>query len=702
MTLHVGIDVGGTFTDAVAVREGIPFRGKAFSTKDVSTGILDALTVLAERLEIDVDGLLAAVDRFVLGNTIVTNAVDEHRYARVALLTTTGFRDTLRIARSARTNERDPQAMAPAPEIVARDMIFEVDERVDQAGRVVTPLRADVVAEAVDAAVAAGAESLAVCFLWSFRNPSHEQAIAAYAQQHHPGLPVSLSSALTPVYREYERTVTTVLDAGVKPIVADHFASLAETLSARGLRVPVQIMQVHGGFLSVEATAKAPISMFNSGPVGGVTGARILGAHLGRNKILTADMGGTSLDAAAVVDGELRVLPRAEIGGFPTSLTAVDIETIGAGGGSLAWVDGRGLLRVGPHSAGSRPGPACYGTGGTRPAVTDAAVLLGLIDPDYYLGGTVSLDVDLAASSIREHIGDPLGQTPQEAAQGIYRLATSQMANALRRITVNRGHDPREFSLVAFGGACGLFAAPLAREAGVSEVIVPRSAAVFSAYGLMHADSVFSTVKTTPWTMDAPAEHLEQAFAGLEAEADAWFDQEGIPVAEREIYREADVKFAGQIFEVTTRLSRDRFDEAAKPELRRAFVRDYEREFGTGTAWTETDIVVVNVRLRAVGRSDIQTMVALEGSAQGGMSVGERRVLEPDATEVRSVPTYRGFTAREPVRGPLLIEEPDTNIYVPRDASVRVIDSGDLLISLDRRDAAVQIIETGSLEGSLA
>src|SRR5690606_8508161 len=347
MALHVGIDVGGTFTDAVAIVDGRVIRGKAFSTKDVTTGILGALDVLRDRVGMTEEEFFPAGDRFVLGNTIVTNAVDEQKYAAVGLLTTQGFRDTLRIARSARTDERDPHKMTPPPDIVDRRRIVEVPERIDAHGNVLVPLTEEAIGEAVEKVLATGAEAIAVCLPWSFRNSGHEEAISAYLDAHHPDIPYTLSSRLTPVYREYERTVTTALDAAVKPLVASHFEHLADDLRRKGLGARVQIMQVHGGFLSVEETSKAPISMFNSGPVGGVTGARLLGKRLGRRRVLTADMGGTSLDAAAILDEEFRLLPRAEIGGLPTSLTAVDIETIGAGGGSLAWVDGRNLLRVG-------------------------------------------------------------------------------------------------------------------------------------------------------------------------------------------------------------------------------------------------------------------------------------------------------------------------------------------------------------------
>ncbi|MCA1189698.1 MULTISPECIES: hydantoinase/oxoprolinase family protein [unclassified Saccharopolyspora] len=681
MTLHVGIDVGGTFTDAVAVHDGRAVRGKAFSTPDVTTGILNALAGLEDLLGVGEGAFYSRIDRFVLGNTIVTNAVDEQKYSAVGLLTTQGFRDTLRIARSARDDERDPHRMAPPPEIVERNRIVEVPERIDSSGDVLVPLAEDALGRAVERVLAAGAESLAVCLLWSFRNPRHEQQIGEYLEARHPELPYTLSSSLTPVYREYERMVTTTLDAAVKPIVAQHFDQLAAELAARGLRTRVQIMQVHGGFLSVEETSKAPIAMFNSGPVGGVTGARLLGQHLGRQRVLTADMGGTSLDAAAIIDDEFRVLPRAEIGGLPTSLTAVDIETIGAGGGSLAWIDGRGVMRVGPRSAGSVPGPACYGKGGDRPAVTDAALVMGLLNPDYYLGGTVRLHEDEARAAVHRHLAEPLALDTDVAAHGVYRLAVSQMANAVRKITVNRGHDPREFTLVGFGGACGLFAAAIAAEIGVSEVVVPRNAAVFSAYGLMHADSVFSAVQTTPWTFAEPAADLEKEFSALESRAQEWFETEGVPEQHRELYREADMKFMGQIFEVTTRLPSKSFGEQDKDLLRGRFIEDYEAEFGAGTAWTEAEVLLINSRVKAIGRTEAQQIT--DNGDDERHAVSHREYVDPATGRRRNAEVHRGFSALGKAQGPCLLEERDTTVYVPEGAVVEVVDGGHFLIRLN-------------------
>ncbi|MGW5381046.1 hydantoinase/oxoprolinase family protein [Nocardia sp. NPDC003963] len=672
MSIHIGIDVGGTFTDAVAIADGRAVRGKAFSTKDVTTGINAALEVLRTRLALDAAEFFPSINRFVLGNTIVTNAVDERKFAPIGLLTTAGFRDCLRISRSARGNARDPHDLLPRADILPRSAIREIPERIDANGTVLVPIKEDDIRATVEELLAAGAEAIAVCLLWSFRNPVHEQAVADFLDKHYPDLPYSTSSTLTPVYREYERMVTTALDAAVKPIVSSHFGHLAADLRDRGLRCPVQIMQVHGGFLSVEETAKAPIAMFNSGPVGGVTGARLVGNSLGWNKVLTADMGGTSLDAAAIVDGEFRVSPRALVGEWPTSLTAVDIESIGAGGGSIAWVDERGVLRVGPHSAGSVPGPVCYGRGGDRPTVTDATLTMGLLNPDYYLGGTVELDPAGAAAAITRTVGEPLGLTTDRAAQGIYRLTVAQMANALRKITVNRGHDPREFALVAFGGACGLFAAAIAEHAGVRNVVIPRNAAVFSAYGLMHADSIYSIVQTSPWDFGSPAAELEQTFGRLQQRATDWFDAEAVPADRRELIREADMKFAGQIFEVTTRLPDTAFTEADKDALRRRFIEDYEAEFGLGTAWTEAEILLINARVRAIGISEVQE-VTRSGDEAATVTTTRREIIDPTTAERLEVDVHRNiFHAAEPVPGPCVLEEPDTTIFVPRGATLRV------------------------------
>lgn len=685
MALHIGVDVGGTFTDAVAIRDTGTVRGKALSTADVTSGIMSALTVLQESLSLTSDEFFSEISRFVLGNTIVTNAIDEHRYATVGLLTTAGFKDTLRIARSARGEERNPHDLRPPPTVVEQNRIFEVPERVDAAGTIVVPLDIDATRSCIRELIDDGVEAIAVCLLWSFRNNAHERTIRDLINELSPGLPVTLSSELSPVYREYERMVTTVLDAAVKPLVANHFGELERRLRDAGLQVRPQIMQVHGGFLSIKETSKAPINMFNSGPVGGVTGARLLGEKLGHRRILTADMGGTSLDAAAVVDGELRVLPRARIGEFPTSLTAVDIESIGAGGGSIGWIDQRGLLRVGPRSAGSRPGPVCYGNGGTAPTITDATLEMGLINPEYYLGGEMRLDSAASAAALAE-LGAAIGLDSARTAHGMYRLAAHQMANAIRKITINRGLDPRSFSMINFGGAMGLFAAQVAQEVGIGQIVVPANAAVFSAWGLIHADAVYTEVRTSPWNFHSPAVDLEGAFVDLEVGANRWFDEEGVAAVDRVLVREADMKFAGQIFEVTTKLPAGPLTEESKDRLRRQFIEDYEVEYGTGTAWTESEIMLINIRIRALARS-----TSIEQATDRPLLITadshpyHRNVLDPATGKSATIPVYRGFAAVREATGPCLLEEVDTTVYVPVGAVARMLDQGDVVVTLDEQ-----------------
>ncbi|WP_221242959.1 hydantoinase/oxoprolinase family protein [Conexibacter arvalis] len=680
----MGVDVGGTFTDTVVSAGSELIRAKAYSTKDVTSGILAVLGRAREQLELDEATFFGSIEKFVLGNTIVTNVIDELRFPSVGLLTTAGFKDTLRIARSNRGPSRDAHANSAPPEIVDRRRIAEVAERVDVEGVVLRELDREQARAAIAGLLDQGVEAIAICFLWSFKNPANEQAAAALVRELAPDLPVTLSSELAPVYREYERMVTTVLDAACKPVVAEHFAQLDAALRERGLRSGLKLMQVDGGFLSVDEAGKTPIKMFNSGPVGGVEGARRLGDQLGLRRVVTADMGGTSFDAAIISDGAYRVLPRAEMGQFPTALTAVDISSIGAGGGSIAWIDSRGLMRVGPTSAGSVPGPACYARGGEEPTVTDATVAMGLIDPGYFLGGTIALDRDRARAAI-ERVATPLRYDVDEAAAGIYRLTTVQMANAIRALTVNRGHDPREFTMVSFGGACGLFAAEIARECDVARLVVPAAASVFSAFGLLHSDSIFTAVQTTPWSFAQSAEELERAFAALEARVQEWFGADQIAPDARELVREADMKFAGQVFEVTSQLPATAFTDDLKAAVRERFVADYEAEFGEGTAWTEAEVLVTNTRVKGIGRfgAGDPAPVKLLLDDDGGQR--RREIVEPMTGRRREVEVHRGLPLGERRAGPCIVEEPDTNLYVPDGAAIERDAQANYIIDLPAR-----------------
>jgi N-methylhydantoinase A len=677
---HIGVDIGGTFTDAVAIDEGGRlYRAKAPTTPaDYTSGILAALDGLAEETGAPLEELLGSTRLFVNGTTIVTNAVAELRGLRVGVITTRGFRDTLRIARSARTNDPDLQTQTPPPDIVRRDDIAEVDERVDSFGEVVVALDDDQVRDALRLLVDDhGCEALAVCFLWSFLNPTHEERVAAIAAELYPNVFCSVSSRVFPVAREYERMVTTVFNSYVSAGVGDYVSKLSDELRRRGLGCDVSMMQSIGGMLSPAEAATRPMQLINSGPVGGALGAQALASVLGVADVLTTDLGGTSFDTAVIKDGQLSLAHRARLGDFDTGLSMVDISAIGAGGGSICWVDSRGAPRVGPHSAGADPGPACYGRGGTEPTVTDVAVALGLIDPDYFLGGTMRLDPTAAEAALARRIAGPLGVDVDTACLGLYRIVADTMAGAVRSATVEKGYDPRRFTVVSFGGAGGLFIAEICRMMGISDVVVPDDAAVFSAAGLLWADAVRSFVRTVNWIIPAsPLAPLNGALEELGAQARAALVEQGFDEDDIDIRFEGDVKWAGQIFEIAIPLPGGKLTDDDRAVVTGRFLEAYERLYGKGTAWEGFPAVMLNARATATGRVSKPTRRAqpLESDAPESAITTEREVLLPDAGVRKLVPIYRGSKLRPgmALAGPAVVEDVDTTVWVPPGAGLRL------------------------------
>ena len=504
-TKLIGIDVGGTFTDAVGMAaDGSMIRGKASTTPSAHVdGIMDALERLAEAAGAERGELLREADLLSVGTTVITNAIAEMKGRRTGLLVTKGFRDTLRIARSPRIPTVDPFVQAPMPELVPRRLIAEIDERVDVDGDVVVSLDEQQVLERVGRLIdEEGIEALAVCYLWSFLNPVHETRTREIVSEAFPDLFLSVSSELYPVIREYERMVTTCLNAFVSEAVTSYVEELDSRLTDAGFEGRVYLGQSLGGSLEPEEAKRRPLHLFNSGPVGGVIGARRLADAMGLTDIITADMGGTSFDVALVREGQPDVSHRTVMERFETGLSKVDITVVGAGGGSICWLDERGAPRVGPHSAGAVPGPACYGRGGAEPTVTDVAAVLGLIDPDYFLGGTMELDVDASRAAIESRLGG-LGQSAEEIGAHMTRIIVGNMLAAVRTVSVQRGRDPRGLTMFAYGGASGLFAGEICRGIGISRIIVPNFAAVFSAAGLLSADPIRTEARTVQWSPEA-------------------------------------------------------------------------------------------------------------------------------------------------------------------------------------------------------
>ena len=675
-TFHVGVDIGGTFTDLVAVGDdGRVARAKTPTTpSDFTEGIRQGLEKLSDRVGLPLSDLMAQTHLFINGTTIVTNSIAELRGRRVGVLITRGFGDTLRIARNARTNDRDLHTQTSPPEIVDRRHIFEIDERVDSSGTVVVPLdEAQVIAAIKTLIEDEGCEALAVCLLWSFANPAHERWIKETVAESHPEVFISISSEVRPVAREYERLVTTVFNSFTSAGVAEYITALENQLQALGCAARPSLMQSVGGLLSPDEARETPIQLINSGPVGGVVGARELARLLGLKDVITADMGGTSLDTALVKDLAVTEAHRARLGRFPTGLSMIDISAIGAGGGSIFWLDHRGAPQVGPQSAGAVPGPACYGNGGVEPTVTDVAVGMGLMDPHYFLGGSTKLDADASVAAVRNKIAAPLDWDLDRTLAGLHHIIVDTMANAVRAISIQRGHDPREFTMIAYGGASGLFLPLIGQTMGIKETVIPANASVFSAYGLLWADGRRSFVQTVNWpVLTGPLDAVNRVLADMGARAAEALRKRGFSGEDISLVYEGDLLFAGQMFEVTIPLGGGRLEEADRAELAERFTTTYERLYGPGTAWEGFPVVMLNARASAVGR--VPRPAVQQGAVQDGAPAMQpretREVLVPETGVREQLNAYRGDEMQPgmTIMGPAVVDDIDTTLYVPAGA----------------------------------
>jgi N-methylhydantoinase A len=689
---QIGCDVGGTFTDvAVVAEDGRYFSDKSDTTPDdLSRGMLRALEQAATQVGCPLEQLLAATTRFVNGTTIVTNSIATLSGARVGLITTRGHGDMLRIARSARNAHRDHHLQVNLPQIVPRERVVEVDERIDKKGTVVVGLREHDARRAIDELIAAEVDSIAISLLWSFANAAHEELLASIVESEHPNVYLSVGSRLHPVMREYERTMTTVLNSFTGLKVAAYTRTIEAELSRRGLGVPISFMQGFGGTLSAQEARVKPIALVDSGPAGGVVGASRLGDELGIQDVIAADMGGTSFDVTVLPAGAVTVSQRVMLGErFLTGLTKIDVHPVGAGGGSLGWIDLRGVPRVGPQSAGAFPGPAAYGQGGTEPTITDAAIELGIIDPELFLGGRRTLDAGRARSALSARLGEPLGLDAEGAAVAMYRLVTAEMSNAVRAVTVERGHDPRRFALVAFGGALGIFGADIARSLGIPKVVIPAQAAVFSAYGLLATDDVRVAVRSVVWA-GGDAGYVDDAYRSLEREALQGLVASGYTDDQIEIEWQGDFKFAGQLWELTLpgprgeTITADRLDA-----IRDRFPALYEREYGEGTAWEGTPVMLLVARVVARGAADKYRVAAAETTSDATAEPAGRRLIVR-ATEGRTVEAdvydAGALQPGDAIPGPAIVNDPLTTIQVPTQWSLALDPHRNILLEEHGRD----------------
>jgi N-methylhydantoinase A len=647
VALRIGIDIGGTFTDLVALDEatGAVVDTKALSTpQDLLAGILRCVDQAGVRLD---DCRLA-----IHGTTIGINALLERKGARTGLITTEGFRDVLEIGRGNFLRMYDVLYRRP-PALVPRGLRLEVPERMTARGEVLAPLDEAAVRAAARRLAAEGVESVAVCFLFSFRNPEHERRAALLVAEALPAASVSVSHRITQEWREYERTSTTVVNAYVRPIMDRYLGAFERGLAGRGFRGQLLITQSNGGAFSLAAAASKPVHTIESGPAAGAIGCASLARALGADRLISFDMGGTTAKCAIVEKGLVQTTDEYHVDGHPLRIPVIDITEVSAGGGTIAWIDAGGALALGPQSAGADPGPVCYGRGGVEPTVTDANLVLGRIAPGRFLGGTMPLDHTAAARAIEERLGLPVGLHRDRAAAGVVRLADVKMALAVRSITTERGLDPRDYTLVAYGGGGPLHAVAIARELGIPRVIVPPSPSTFSAWGMLATDLRHDLVRTVL----EPLERTDGAWAGarygeMEREIEAILP----PLGTATRHRAADLRYLGQEHTVTVEV--ERLEDWGT--LRGRFDAAHQRAYGY--AAPDVEVQLLNLRSAVVYPLERPRLPALERGTGRAPAFETRKIyssLLRDALEYRVHQRDR-LRAGDLVEGPAAIEEAGT------------------------------------------
>jgi len=676
MSVRLGFDIGGTFTDFFVVDEesGEMIQEKVSTTPaDFSAGVAEGVAKLVRERGVDPD----AIDYLAHGTTVATNAMLEGAGATTGLITTEGFRDVVAIGREKRTELYDTSP-TKTPSFAERRHRVGVRERIAADGTVVEPLDEDDLTAAIDELVDAGVESIAVALLHAYRNPVHERRIAEVVRER-TGLPVSTSAEVMPEIKEYERTLSTLINAYVEPVLEAYIGRLESRLTDLGIDRTLHLMQANGGIVTPENVAGRSLHLINSGPAAGVIGAKRFAELSGITDVITLDVGGTSADTCVIRDGEIETTTEGEIDDIPLQFPQIDVRTVGAGGGSIAWTDRAGVLKVGPKSAGADPGPACYGRGGTEPTVTDAAAVLGYLNPDYFLGGEMDLDAAAARSVVAE-LADEHGLDPVELADGILDIAATNMAQTVRLVTVEKGYDPRTFALACYGGAGPLFATRLARKLGVGRALVPAVPGVLSASGLLNADRRFDfsqsrTLELAAGNVDAIDDTYgtlrERARTVLEGEFDA--------------QRSVDLRYLGQTFHVNVPVPEGPVTEATLGTVRDRFDATYESIYGQ--TWPEKPLEAVTWRLRVTEPTDdLVVSGAAEGVDDAAARKSTREAYVDGAFREHAVFDRYALAAGATFDGPAIVEERESTTLIDPDSSVRVDEVGNLLVDLHGRE----------------
>jgi N-methylhydantoinase A len=694
VTYRVGVDIGGTFTDIVLLGSD-----GTIHTKKISSTVDDYARAIVEGLgEVFAEQRLAGdvIEEIRHGTTVASNAILEHKGARTGLITTAGFRDILEIRTLRMPRLYDIGWTKPVP-LVERYLRRVVDERINARGQVERALDPADAERQIDALLAEKVEAIAVCLIHAYANPAHERIIAAIIRRKAPHLACSISSEVLPEIKEYERSSTTVVNAYVMPIVARYLRRMRDGLDRAGIPARLLLMQSNGGLTTDTAAAERPMNIIESGPAGGVIGGQALALARGLPRIITFDMGGTTAKAAMVEDGEIARAGEYAVGagimigsrlltgaGYTLKVPAIDLAEVGAGGGSHVWIDAGGSLQVGPESAGSMPGPVCYGKGGTVPTVTDANVVLGYINPEHLVGGALKLDAAKARASLQEKIAAPLGLALERAAHGAHLIAASNMIRAIKSVSTERGRDPRDFALFAFGGNGPLFACGMAEALGMKRVVVPPSAGLFSSFGLLYADVEHHYARSFRRLLrGADLREIDAAWRELADQARAQLAAEGFTDTRARLRRSAALHYHGQSYELVVPVREGALDDALRAEIEEAFGREHEKTYG-----------------HRAGPDEPVELVAIQVVGQGlrdGPGVPERvRATRPEPAPSpprrayfgpelgwRETPVLRRSDLGESARsGPLIVEEYDATCVVPPGAQASLDRGGNIVIEL--------------------
>ncbi len=694
----LGVDIGGTFTDVLLLGSDGSLRQKKILTTPPRFGdaVISGLDAIIGESGIGAESIGSVIH----GTTVATNAILEGHGARTALATTRGFRDVLEIGRLRHPSLYDYFWEKPKP-LAPRNLRFELDERTGPQGEVeATPSAGEIqaLAETIDEL---GLQSVAICFINSYANPANEQRVAAELRKLRPDLYVSVSCEILPEIKEYERTSTTVVNAYIQPTVDRYLADLAAGISARGADCPLLIMQSSGGLMTVDVARSKPVQLVELGPAAGVIATRFLARAMGLPHVIALDMGGTTAKASLIENGEPFEASEYEVGGgmnrnrnlmsgggYPLRMPSIDIAEVGAGGGSIAWIDAGGAPRVGPQSSGAIPGPACYGHGGTAPTVTDACVVLGYINPVEIAGGAQTIDAAAAARAVASGIGGPLGLDLADAAYGVYAIAVAGMSKAVRAVTSERGRDPRDFVLVAFGGAGPALAAEMAREFGIDTVIVPSGPGVFSTLGLLVADIQDQAVASHRNRVVIDPAEINAAFAGMEKRLLAQMAGHGFPEMAVALTRVADMRYAGQSYELRIPLPAGSYGEPEIAEIRERFESEHEKTYGhRGAAGQQVEII--NLRVKAVHHrkswSPFDAAIADGDAATAAVAPARSAYFGSRLGWIDTpVITRSALSAAKPAKGPLIVEDMDGTTIVPPLSEACRDQWGNIVIKVDR------------------